>query len=814
MSEHRRRPEQPDGGGRPGGHRGAPGWGPPGGEPPRMTRAEMRRSAAAGPAGRGPGRRPGGTRAGGGGTRGGGAATALGGARGLIDYPRAGRVDWRRWIPSGKQISALVLSAFALVLGAVGYVYATVSIPSVNPSTQLQDNVLYWADGSQMASVGQVNRQNVTLADVPRVVQWDFLAAENASFYTDSGVDPQGILRALYHMAQGGEVQSGSTITQQFVKNAYLDQQQTLTRKFKEIMISLKIGQSLSKQEILQGYLNTCYFGRGANGIEAAAQTYYHVHASQLNVSQGAFLAATVNEPSVLMNADSDPQAKARAEGRWTYVLDRMVAIGQLSPAERAHWAAAGFPVPKPQGAQNAMGGQIGYLVQTAEDYVKAHSSVTDQDLSHGGYQIHTTFDRRRVSALSAAVNRTQAQHLDPAHRSADRNVQFGAASVDPASGAILALYGGPGWDKGHYTDNANTVGVPVGSTFKPFDLAAALDHGAVMTPGQAPQPITPDSKFNGDDGIQIKNQDGVYLTDKGDPTGMLHQHNDTPQKWGYITLRKAMEESVNTPYVQLGEYVGYSHVRDEAVSAGLLKDSLQSDSAGFYIGTSTPSAIRMADAYATFDAHGLHHDPYSVTKVVYQGTELSGFDRPTPLLAMPSSTADTVTNVLQGVVERGTGTNAQALGRPVAGKTGTTDDYKSAWFIGYTPQLVTAVTMFKEDPQHPTLQSMSGVGGFTKVFGGVMPTEVWTRYMTEALRGMPALPFPAAPRLGLGADEPGAPSAAPSAAPGPLPQAPPGACRHRRSLFCVTGGQTATANPTAAPTFVFPSPTRFRKHG
>ncbi len=696
------------------------------------------------------------------------------GRKRLIDYPRSQKTGLRRWVPSFKQIAGMFVIGLGLVVGGLGYAYAAVSIPSVNPSTQLQNNVFYWADGSQMASVGQVNRQNVTLADVPRDVQWDFLAAENASFYTDPGVDPQGILRAVYHMAQGGEVQSGSTITQQFVKNAYLDQEQTVTRKFKEIMISLKIGQVLSKQDILQGYLNSCYFGRGANGIEAAAEAYYGVHVGQLNVSQGAFLTATVNEPSVMMNADSDPQAKATAEARWKYVLDRMVQIKQLSAADEAKYLQQGFPTPKPMTTGGGMGGQIGYLVQTAEDYVKTHSSphITDQQLGQGGYQIYTTFDKKKVQALSDSVAKMSKQHLNPQARSADRNVQVGAASVDPTSGAIVALYGGAGWDKGHYANNANTVGVPVGSTFKPFDLAAGIDHGAMLTPGQPSQPITPESKFNGDDGIVIKDQNGNPISDANDPTGVLHQHNDVPTKYGFITLRKAMEQSVNTPYVQLGEDVGYSNVENEAINAGLLRSSLQYNTAGFFIGTSTPSAIRMADAYGTFADNGLHHEPYSVSKVIAKGGELPGFDKPTATQAMPSTTANAVTDVLQDVVKFGTGTNAQALGRPVAGKTGTTDDYKSAWFIGYTPQLVTSVTMFKEDPKNPALQSMAGVGGFSKVFGADMPTQVWTGYMQQALAGSPVMTFPPAPQLGQGADENGAPAPSASASASTNPSA------------------------------------------
>ncbi|MFS4092767.1 transglycosylase domain-containing protein [Streptomyces sp. AF1A] len=734
------------------------------------------------------------------------------GRRGLIDYPRAGKRGVRRWLPSWKLVTGTFLLFLGGLVGVFGYAYATTTIPGANPSTQQQSNTYYWSDGSVMATQGSTNRQNVDLAQVPKAVQWDFLAAENATFYTDPGVDMQGMLRAVYHMATGGEVQSGSTITQQFVKNTYLNQNQSVTRKFREIMISLKIGGQMTKQQILQGYLNSCYYGRDAYGIEAAARAYYHEHASQLTVSQGAFIAATVNEPSLLMHADTDPQAKAQAKARWTYVLQRMAKIHKITDAQEQQYLAAGFPTPKPYAPSAGMSGQTGYLVDTAKKYVEAHSSLTDQQLGRGGYQIYTTFDKKKVHALSASVAAMEKKHLDPRHRSADKDVQVGAASIDPSTGAVVALYGGAGWNKGHWTDNADATGVPVGSTFKPIDLAAALDHGAVLSPGQAPSPITPDSKFNGDDGITIKNQQGQELPDANDPSGLLHQRNDVPTKWGYITLRKAMEQSVNTPYVQLGEYVGYGNVENEALRAGLLRKSLQYDTPGFYIGTSTPSAIRMADAYATFDDGGVQHEPYSVTKVIAGGRQLPGFDKPKGTRAMPASTADSVTDVLQDVVKKGTGTNAQALGRPAAGKTGTTDDYKSAWFIGYTPQLVTSVAMFKEDPKNAGLQSMQGVGGYSKVFGADMPTEVWTGYMTAAHQGLPVQQFPPAPQLGKGTDEGGAPSPTPSvtvtqstppAAPSTstTPNPSPHRCHHGRKRQCVNPGPTDTSGTTTGTT-------------
>ena len=708
-----------------------------------------------------------------------------------IDYPHRGRTGPRRWLPSVRQLLGLFLLFVGGTAAAVGYAYATVTIPDPNPTTLLQNNVYYWSDGTVLATDGSVNRQNVSLAQVPADVQGDFIAAENASFYTDPGVDPKGILRAVVHMAEGGSVQSGSTITQQFVKNTYLDQSQTVSRKFKELLISTKIGAAMSKEQILQGYLNTCFFGRQANGIQAAAHMYYNLPVEKLDVSQGAFLAAAVNEPSLFQYADSDPAARTQAEARWSWVLDRMVKTSRLTPGQRARYAAAGFPAPAKWTRGSGLTGETGYLVQLARSYAEAHDpTITDSSLSRGGYQIQTTFDRTKTAALARAVAAVRKQRLDPAHRSVDRDVQVGAASVDPATGRILAVYGGPGFDHAHYSDNADTSGVPVGSTFKPIVLAAALQHGAVLQPGTSPEPITPASKFNGDDGIRIKDQQGTYVADPKDPTGLLHQHNDTSQRWGYLTLRKAMEDSVNTPYVQLGEDVGYGNVARTAQTLGLRPDSLAAPSAGFYIGTSTPSAIRMASVYGTFAASGMQAAPYSVTKVTHNDSALTAFTAPAPVRALPTAVADNVTDVLRGVIARGTGTKAQALGRTAAGKTGTTDDYRSAWFIGYTPQLATSVVLFREDSNHPQLQSLVGVGGLQKVFGGDIPTAIWTQYMRAALAGLPNTPFPAPTSLGDGADEFGVPSPSPSPSTAPT--------KHDGK----PGKNTATAAPTpGAPT-------------
>jgi membrane peptidoglycan carboxypeptidase len=787
MSEHRRRPHGQSG--------SRPPYADPAKPEHRPTRAEMRRAARAGSSRR---RRPADPWDGG---RAGSRRGVPPARKRLVDYPRAGRYGVRRWLPSWKHVLTLFVLGCGSITAAVGIAYAMTPIPTANPQTALQNNVYYWNDNAVMASQGAVNRENITLDKVPQQVQWAFLAAENASFYTDSGIDPQGIARAVLHMAEGGQVQSGSTITQQFVKNTYLDQEQTISRKLKELLISVKIGSRLSKQQILTGYLNTCYFGRGANGIEAAARAYYGKDVSQLTVSEGAFLAAAVNEPSLYQNA-GDPKAAAQAKPRWSWILDRMVTIGKLSPAERAKYTA--FPAPRAESAGKGMSGQIGYLVHTAEDYVTSHSSVTAKDLSLGGYQIHTTFDHGKVNQLAASVAKVRKENLSPKTRPVDNYVQIGAASVVPGDGAIVALYGGTNY-VGHYTSNADTHGVPVGSTFKPFVLAAALQYGATLTPGEPPAPITPSTRFNGDDLIKIKQPDGSYVLNKDNSP--FRQKNETGHQWGYITLRKAMEQSVNSPFVQLGEYTGLKNVANTAQRAGLLKSTLASLNASFSIGTSTPSAIRMADAYGTFADSGTHADPYSVTKVIHDGTSLPGFTKPQTTQAMPASVADNVTDVLKDVIAKGTGTKALATGRKnIAGKTGTTDQNKSAWFVGYTRQLSTSVVLFREREGSPTLLSMNGVGGQSSVFGGALPTEVWTQYMKQALQGQPDEDFPEPAALPRGSDEPGAPNTAspsptlsasptpsgtPSPTPSETPSPTPSLSRCTKLFVCGSGGGT-----------------------
>ncbi|MFI0895289.1 transglycosylase domain-containing protein [Streptomyces sp. NPDC020983] len=760
----------------------------------------------AGRGGRGPGRRPGKKR--------------------FIDYPRFGKEGWRRWMPSWRQVTALFIGFVGTLVGIAGLAYAMVDIPDVNKASQAQNNVYYWADGTRMVTGGgSVNRQNIPYSKIPKAMRYAVISAENKSFETDKGVDPMGIARALFNMARGGETQGGSTITQQYVKNTMLDQSQTLSRKFKELFISIKVGEKVSKDDIMSGYLNTSYFGRGAWGIQAAAQTYYGVDAEKLNPSQCAMLAAllkgpTYYDPNGNENIDSSatPAAnKARAEFRWKSILDNEVRFGHMSASERAKYTT--FPMPQGLKAQAGMSGQIGYLVATANNYIVQHSNpkITQDMLDRGGYQIYTTFDRDKVDALKTSVEKVQAQRIKPGagHEytggvkefkgDADTNVQFGAASVVPGDGKIVAIYGGPGMDKGEFNNNADTLGVPVGSTFKPFVLAAAMTYGTNYSDGK---PLTPDSKYNADDLIPIKDHDGNQIRTKEGK--IFRQKNESGYKWGYVTLNKAMEQSINSPFVQLGEDVGLDKVRDVALKSGILEDSMKAtqDVASFSIGTSTPSAIRMANAYGTFADSGVSVEPYSVTKVLHNGDSDSSFKKPerAKTVALEPAVADTVTQVLQNVVKKGTGKAALALHRDVAGKTGTTDTEggtRSAWFVGYTQQLSTSVVMFRQDSKKKQLLPMAGTGGpSSTTHGGDIPATIWTDYMKKALGNSDDPGFPKPGKIGDGKtiNEKGAPSPTPSMTAPPTPTNSP-------TPSVTPTWQPPTNTPTWQPPTGTPSP-------
>lgn len=634
-----------------------------------------------------------------------------------VDYPRRGKRTWRRWVPSWRQVLSGFMLGLVALAGLFAVVYASVDIPDENDEARRQGTVYYWADGSQLVSVGAVNRQNVTLADIPDSVENAVIAAENETFYSDPGVSATGIARAAVSIVSGGETQGGSTITQQYVKNTYLSQEQSATRKFKEFFISLKLNNKQSKKEILQGYLNTSWFGRGAYGIQAAANAYYGIPAKDLDPSQAALLA------SLLKGAEQyDPAGgkgnHERAVDRWEWILDRQVEIGTMTKAARAAYRK--FPEPKPAAKPTSLGGQTGYLVDIANKYIKKRSGLTDKDLFRGGYRVHTTFDKARVGQLERAVRSVRRRDLDPEKRPEDKYVEVGAASVR-SDGAVVAVYGGADAVT-HFANNADTAGVPVGSAFKPFVLAAALQHG---------DGITLDSGYDSG-GHLIK--DGPYAPPAPSGSGPGQAMVTAP-----TSLRDALIKSSNATFVLLGKDIGLKKVKELAVSAGLHEESLARLDKSFPLGTSTPSAVRMADAYTAFGNDGMRADPYSVTRMTRDGETVDGFGKPEPRRAMDASVANDVNSTLGMAAwtrlgrdgKFGTFARTAASDDLAAGSTGEDDRMKSAWFIGRTEGLTTAVTMFRNKPGTPQLLGLQGVGGPDSERGNVFPLRIWNAYVT-----------------------------------------------------------------------------------
>ncbi|MFB6813521.1 transglycosylase domain-containing protein [Streptomyces sp. NPDC056347] len=635
------------------------------------------------------------------------------------DYPRAGRSGWRRWVPSWRLVLGSALMFTATLATVVGIAYARTEIPDdLNAFATQQDTVYYWADGTPMARTGWVSRQEMPLSKIPEHVRWAVLAAENADFYSDHGISTQGITRALWRTVGDGDTQGGSTITQQYVKNVYLTQDQSFSRKFTEMLLAVKLDRQLSKDKILQEYLNTSWFGRGTYGLQRASQAYYGKEVTQLNASEGAFLASLLKGAS-LYDPAVNPRNRERAVARWSWTLDRMVEIGRLSKAERARYTT--FPDPKPPHRSSDAGGQDGYLVQLAESYAKRAGHISDARFDLGGYQIYTTFEKPRMTALTRSV-RDARRELDPKQRKADRFVRFGAASVAP-DGRILAVYGGPDFERQAFNEsNAGTV--PAGSAFTPFVYAAGLQHGVAKLRDAPRTTVVPSTVYDGDDGTPVMTPEGPYWDRSGK---MVKGENDGDVSYGDISLHSAMTKSANAPFLQLGMDTGLKLVRSTAEASGLLPSSFGPPVPAFAMGNSTPSAIRMADAYGTFAAHGVHMDPYSVRKVTRNGEPVR-LDLPRPRRAMRSDVADEITSALS----RPFVSNGTASATRLAVKAGTTEDDTARWYVGYGPAASTAVVVYRMDLTKSLAPlPLKGLAG-TPENDGKLPVSIWKSY-TEA---------------------------------------------------------------------------------
>ncbi|MFD4608468.1 transglycosylase domain-containing protein [Streptomyces sp. NPDC058440] len=613
-------------------------------------------------------------------------------------YPRPGRTGWRRWLPSWRQWAGATVAAMGLSAFLLAIAYAATDIPqNLNTYATQQDNVYFWSDGTPMARTGWVQRQAMPLKDIPEDVRWAVLAAENESFYSDPGISFTGLGRAVWRTVGKGDTQGGSTITQQYVKNVYLSQDQSVSRKFTEAMISLKLDNQMSKDKILEGYLNTSWFGRGTYGIQRAAQAYYGKDVGDLNASEAAFLASLLKGAG-LYDPTLNEANHRRAVERWTWTLDRMVKIGKLSKAERATFRT--FPEPLKRNPLYDTGQQTDYLVELASQYAKKAAHITDQDFDLGGYQIYTTFDRKREGALTDEVTKAR-KNAGKTSPGPAKTVHYGAASV-AADGRILAVYGGPDHrTQGYNESNATTV--PAGSAFLPFVYAAGLEHGVIKQRDEPREQVTPQTLYDGDDDVPVTTPEGPYWDRSGKK---VSAHNDDRKSWGRISLHQALANSVNTPFMQLGMDTGLDKVKQTAQAAGLLPASMGPQVPALSLGSSTPSAIRMAGGYATFAAKGTHTEPYSVRRITRNGSSVR-LDTPAAKRAVGRDVAEAVTEALGESFRTAhpaagtgpaSGTAEEAATASVAGKAGATEDDTAAWYVGTVKSVSTAVVVYRMD--------------------------------------------------------------------------------------------------------------------
>ena len=618
------------------------------------------------------------------------------------------------------------------LIGTAGLViaYAMTPIPKPNEKALQQSSTIYYSDGKTvMDRFANVNRQIVGLDKVPKDVQEAFLAAEDRSFYDNNGISPKGIARSIWVGLKGGPQQGGSTITQQYVKNYYLTQDRTITRKAREILISIKIDQQVSKDQILADYLNTIYFGRGASGIQTASLAYFGKSVQNLDVSQGALLASVIRGPSYY-----DPrlgaEQLANAKDRWAYVLDGMVSQGWLTPAERA---AATFPETKALSKSSTATGPAGFISEMVRAELTTKLQLTDADLDRGGYRIVTTIDKRAQDAAVAAVQARMPQGVDDLH--------VGLAAIAPGDGAIRAMYGGARYGSGDlgYFNTATQAGLQAGSTFKIWTLVAALERGLPLTTRfNASSPQFFEQFKSGEAGASAAAAAGEVQN--------FGNHN-----YGVVDMATATALSANTYYAQLNIEVTPERTREAALKAGIVAAPPQKELGTNYanvFGTDLVSVLNQANAYATIAAEGKKATPYLIASVKASGEFALNYKaKPSVKQVFDQDVMrDTIAAMSKVVQPGGTAAAAGALGRPAGGKTGTTTDNYSAWFDGFTPgQLAAAVGIYKGDGSLTEANRMNNIPGVGELTGGTVPVGIWTDFMRGALEGQPIAALPPA---------------------------------------------------------------------
>ena len=696
-------------------------WGPSEGSKNR-GRGSRSRDVGRGPGHSGGPGGPGGP-SGPGGSGPGGPGGSGGPGRGRGKQPE--KTGWRRYVPNWKIVVGLFILAIGGVGTLIGVAYAQTPIPSgVQSAAEKQQSTIYYSDGKTLIATVGTPRVPVKLSQISPNMQNAVIALEDHNFKSEPGVSPTGTVRALVSTVFGGQTQGGSTITQQMARNYYggLSQQRSITRKFKEIFISIRLGNEKSKDYILGTYLNTVNMGRDAYGVQAAARAFFRTDASKLTVSQSAMLAAMIQQPSYFHTTGNDAAAQA-LRARWNTCLDDMVKYGFLSASERAQQTFPKVATNWEEVSDADQSGQNGYLRQRILNELQTKWGLTSDDLAKGGYKIITTYRAPLQKYSADLINDVKKKnHMDS-------SVQFGIAAVEPGTGEVWAAYGGPGYLKRQFDNSYGGNGIQVGSSFKPYVLATALSEGYSLktrVDGHYKQTIAGASIHN-----DSKSENGIY-----DFVGMTAQ-------------------SINTAYVQLGQKVGLDKVIKTAHAAGLPNSTgMETNVVSLPLGPNLLHPIDQATGYATFANGGVHVETHQILNVWEpQDGQPAKVKRHVPqwkhTTAFSQDVAADATFAMEQVVKTGTGTAAAlADGREVAGKTGTTSGNVSAWFVGYTPQLSTAVAMWKQSKTGGNAP-LQNIGGHAQIYGGTFSAPIFAKFMDKALDGKPKVPLPARANIG-----------------------------------------------------------------
>ena len=662
----------------------------------------------------------------------------------------------RRFFPRALRWALVVIPAgFLLLVLLFGAAYATVHVPSPSELAGAHSTLVLDRRGRVIARLhAEANRTDVPAQQIPGVMRNAALAAEDHNFYHHGAVSLPSIIRAgfvnLFHL---GVRQGGSTITQQYVKNAYVGTQRTLFRKVKEAIVAIKLERKESKDQILTDYLNTIYFGRGAYGIEAAARTYFGISARSLKLDQAALLAGIIRAPELL-----DPiRHPDEALQRRNVVLGQMAKYGfasadQVDAAQKSplgvHESSATAPVVGP------------YFVEDIRRLLVAQYGAAR--VYRGGLIVRTTLDLTRQKEAEAAVRSVLDKPTDP---------EAAVVSVDTDTGEILAMVGGRKFSEQQFNLASQGHRQP-GSAFKPFVLSAALQQDiSVKSTFRAPASITLKTGF---EPWKVTNYD--------------------KKDYGTIDLLSATEFSVNTVYAQLVLKVGPDAAAQAAKDAGITSKLAAVPS--ITLGTSTVTPVELAGAYADFANGGTHIAPHMIRSITdaHGGTLFK--EAAVRASAFDPKIANTVAYALTQVVQKGTGQRAQLPGRPVGGKTGTTENHVDAWFCGFTRQLATVVWMgYPKGGQ--TMEHVRGIA----VTGGSFPAMIWKAYMEKAVEGTPVMPF-GSPTFGGETVSPSpttspSPSTSPTAIPSVLPSKTP----EPQPSPTKTGKPKPSPSPSPSPT-------------